>query len=185
MVSPGGQGISGIKPLAPLRILSTSSRTSHLLGRAFCSLLVHLPQLLAGERNTGRYECPRNSNGCLQGRIPPRMQPRNLFSTTPDAYQNHLEAFENLCKMDGNTPLPPTYSPVSGYLGYILDKGTMFGGSLRPYIGAVGNQHLRSGMKDPTKHPQVVATRQGYIAIDAAMTAGPPLQSSTLPSACA
>lgn len=105
----------------------------------------------------------------------------NLSSTKKESYQRHWEYLEDLFKVVGSAPLPATATTVSCYLGFVLDKGTVGGGSLRPCVAAIGKQHRRLGMRDPTNHPMVVATRKGYFANDSARATGAPWYSDTLP----
>lgn len=78
--------------------------------------------------------------------------------------------------------LPASPTTVSRYLGHLFDRNTVRGTSLRPYVAAIGTQHRRFGMDDPTKYPLVVATRQDYMANDARRGLGPPLRSALLPA---
>lgn len=82
-------------------------------------------------------------------------------------------------------PLPTTPATVTCYLGAIYASGRVRGGSIRPYIAAIGSQHRRCGFSDPTKDPLVRAARQGYRSSDLARAGGPPTRSAPLPARCA
>lgn len=81
--------------------------------------------------------------------------------------------------------LPAAPATVACYVGHLFGQGTVRGGSIRPYVAAIAAQHRRSGFSDPTQDPLVTSTRRGYLANDAARSAGPPMRSAPLPAACA
>lgn len=80
--------------------------------------------------------------------------------------------------------LPATPVTVSCYVDDLYSKGTIRGGSLRPNLAAIGLQHRRYGLLDPTKDAFVASTRQGYVLNDAARAGGPPERSTLLSAEC-
>lgn len=110
---------------------------------------------------------------------------RKLASSTQASYQHHWEAVRAYCLLDKVSSLPATPVTVACYVGHLYGKGTMRGGSLRPYLAAIGSQHRRFGLPDPVTDPMVAATGQGYVANDAARSGGPPRRVAPLPAPCA
>lgn len=107
---------------------------------------------------------------------------RTLASSTQSSYQRLWEGFASFCELDRVAPLPASPATIACYLGFLYDKGTVRGGSIRPYIAAVGAQHRRCGLPDPTSDPLVSSTKRGFVACDAARTHGAPRRSAALPA---
>lgn len=96
------------------------------------------------------------------------------------AHKRHWEAFVSFCEVDLAVPIPTNLATVACYLGFLFDKGTIRGGYIRPYIAAIGAQHLLCGLSGPTADPLVSSTNRGYVANDASRRKGAPLRSAPL-----
>lgn len=80
---------------------------------------------------------------------------RTLAASTQGNYQRLWESFAECCSGNGELTLPANPELICCYLGYLL---TVRGRSIRPYVAAIGSQHRRHGLQDPTKHPLVMST---------------------------
>jgi integrase len=81
--------------------------------------------------------------------------------------------------------MPAAPATVACYLGILYASGRVRGGSIRPYLGAIGSQHRRCGFVDPTDDPLVQSTRRGYRACDQARVGAPATRSGPLHARCA
>jgi hypothetical protein len=64
-------------------------------------------------------------------------------------------------------PLPASPATVCAYLGTLSEKGRLRGTSLRPYVAAIGAQHRRLALEDPTSLTLVALARRGFAAFPA------------------
>ncbi len=111
-----------------------------------------------------------------------RLLGANLAPLTQSSYQGHWERFERYCKDAGLRALPAEPKTIVCYLGVLFEEGRVAGGSLRPYVAAVGSHHRRCGFSDPTATPIVRSARQGYRSMDASRRRGPPSRSAPFPA---
>jgi hypothetical protein len=105
-----------------------------------------------------------------------------LAPTTSASYQRLWVLFEHFCLSAGRCPLPASPATVCAYLGTLFDGGRLRGTSIRPYVAAVGAQHRRLALDDPTAHNLVVMARRGFAAADARRRTGAPLRSAAYPA---
>ena len=77
-------------------------------------------------------------------------------SSTQGNYQRLWEKFQTYCIHVGLQDMPASPSTVAAYLGYIFERGSVRGGSLRPYLAAITAKHRMHGHTDPTADGQVV-----------------------------
>lgn len=106
-------------------------------------------------------------------------------STTQGNYQRLWETFQAYCTQNSLVSIPATTATICAYLGYIYDRGSVRGGSIRPYIAAIAAKHRTLGLSYPTTSGQVSQTRRGFRARDAGRNYGPPQRSSPLPTCVA
>ena len=104
-------------------------------------------------------------------------------SSTQGNYQRLWEAFQAYCTHNGLVAAPATPATIVAYLGYLFERGTVRGGSIRPYLAAMAAKHHILGLRNPTADGQVAQTRQGFRARDARRASGPPQRSAPLPAA--
>ena len=103
-------------------------------------------------------------------------------TTTQGNYQGHWQRFVAYCNANNLQHMPAAPSTLCSYLGYLFHCNAVRGGSIRPYVAAIAEQHRRHGFPSPTDDPLVDATRRGYRAQDARRTDGPPERSAPLPA---
>jgi hypothetical protein len=88
------------------------------------------------------------------------------------------------CSLAVVAPLPSSPATVAFYLGTLYASGRVRGGSILPYLAAMGIQHCRCGFADPTHDPLFHCTRSGYRACDQARVGAPATRSLPLPARC-
>jgi hypothetical protein len=66
-----------------------------------------------------------------------------------------------------------------------FEGGRLRSSSIRPYIAAIGAQHSRIALSDPTSSAPVVLARRGFAAADAHHRASATLRSTAYPAAAA
>ena len=106
-------------------------------------------------------------------------------SATQGNYQHLWETFQEYCNRTGLLSMPATAETICSYLGFVYDRGSVRGGSIRPYVAAVAAKHRTMGFPDPTTGGQVSQTRRGFRARDARCNYGPPQRSARLPASVA
>jgi hypothetical protein len=79
-----------------------------------------------------------------------------LAPTASTSYQ-HLwdNMFERFCASAARRALPASPATVTAYLDTLFDGGRMCGSFFRPYVTAIGAQHRRLALADPTAHTLV------------------------------
>jgi hypothetical protein len=107
---------------------------------------------------------------------------QGLAPTTTAAYQRLWELFERFCGSAQRCALPASPATVCVYLGTLFDGGRLRGTSIRPYVAAIGAQHRRLALADPTSHNLVALARRGFAAADARRRSGAPLRSAAYPA---
>ena len=147
-----------------------AARSSHLPPRSWIneSLVEHRYRLR--EETQLRWE----GEGSLAAR---RILPHTLGSDTAEAlisssyastkqgnYQRLWETFQAYCTQNSLLSMPASSATICAYLGYMYDRGSVRGGSIRPYIAAMAAKHRTMGLPDPTTTRQVSHTRRGVLA---------------------
>jgi hypothetical protein len=110
---------------------------------------------------------------------------QSLAPSTQGAYQRLWVAFAAFCRVTGRNALPASPATVCAYLGTLFEGGSIRGQSLRPYVAAIGAQHRRLVLSDPTCHELVKLARRGFVAADARRRSGAPLRSAAYPATAA
>jgi hypothetical protein len=110
---------------------------------------------------------------------------QSLAPSTQSAYQRLWIAFGEFCRTSCRTALPASPATVCAFLGTLFESGRVRGFSIRPYVAAIGAQHRRLALTDPTAHELVKLARRGYAAADARRHTGAPLRSAAYPAAAA
>jgi hypothetical protein len=110
---------------------------------------------------------------------------QSLAPSTIASYQRLWELFVQFCRLAHRCSLPASPATVCAYLGSLFEGGRLRGSSIRPYIAAIGAQHRRLALFDPTSHSLVVLARRGFAAADARRRTGAPLRSAAYPAAAA
>jgi hypothetical protein len=105
-----------------------------------------------------------------------------LALTTSASYQRLWVLFERFCISAERCSLPASPATVCAYLGTLFDGGRLRGTSLRTYVAAIGAQHRRLSLEDPTSHPLVAMARRGFAAADARRRIGAPHRSAAYPA---
>jgi hypothetical protein len=101
-----------------------------------------------------------------------------LAPSTAASYQRLWVLFERFCVSAQRIALPASPATVCAYLGTLLEGRRLRGTSIRPYIAAIGTQHRRLALADPTLHTLVLTARRGFAAADARRRTGAPLRST-------
>jgi hypothetical protein len=108
-----------------------------------------------------------------------------LAPTTSASYQRLWILFERFCSSAARCALPASPATVCAYLGTLFDGGRLRGTSIRPYVAAIGAQHRRLALNDPTAHTLVALARRGFAAADARRRTGAPPRSAAYPAEAA
>jgi hypothetical protein len=108
-----------------------------------------------------------------------------LAPSTSASYQRLWILFSRFCESARRCALPASPATVCAYLGTLFEGHKLRGSSLRPYIAAIGTQHRRLALADPTSHNLVVMARRGFAAADARRRTGAPPRSAAYPAAAA
>jgi hypothetical protein len=108
-----------------------------------------------------------------------------LAPSTAASYQRFWVLFEHFCVSAQCSALPASHYTVCAYLGTLFEGQRLRGTSIRPYIAAIGTQHHRLALADPTSHTLVLMARRGFAAADARLRTGAALRSAAYPAAAA
>jgi hypothetical protein len=107
---------------------------------------------------------------------------QSLAPSTQHAYQRLWRKFGEFCRTAHREELPATPATVCAFLGRLFETEAVRGTSLRPYVAAIGAQHRRFGLPDPTTNELVVLARRGFAAADARRRTGAPPRSAAYPA---
>jgi hypothetical protein len=110
---------------------------------------------------------------------------KSLDPVTSGSYQSLWEAFERFCAYAGRTALPSSPATVGSYLRTLFEGERLRGTSLRPYVAAIGAQHLRLALPDPISHVLLAMARRGLASADARRRGGAPPRSAAYPAGVA
>ena len=77
-------------------------------------------------------------------------------SSTPGNNQRLWEKFQTYCIHVGLQGVPASLYTVAAYLGYIFERVSVRGGSIRPHLAAIVAKHRMHGHTDPIADGQVV-----------------------------
>jgi hypothetical protein len=108
-----------------------------------------------------------------------------IAPSTSASYQRLWVLFERFCASAQRPALPASPATVCAYLGTLFEGGRLRGTSIRPYVAAIGAQHRRLALADPTSHTLVGLARRGFAAADARRSTGAPLRSAAYPAQAA